>query len=172
MDKCVRVGISGVSSRLIELLSGVTTPSSTSHLVVENPALYLGSEFSSFHVINLSNCQLTSISSTPSEQALPIIASISGGGSAIGLWSADFPPPGHSTVEYGRASFSFFQKVNSTSKVSIHRKAGGFSDCWPLKGAFSQSLKSKSNRMWGKVRPLYRSNLGESPGRAGCFPWK
>lgn len=124
LSKYVTVGVPNVSERLIELISEVTIPASTNHLIVENPALYLAPEFNVFYALSTTNCSLSSLSSSGGEQGSPIVASIVGGGSAIGLWSPDLPSSGFTSAGYGRAVFPFSQPANSTTKINaVYRRS-------------------------------------------------
>jgi len=106
LEKYVTVGMPGVSDRLIELISQVTIPGPTSHLIVENPALYLAPEFNNFYSFNPATCTITALAGDGPEQGRPVIASTTGGTAAIGLWSPDLPSPGYTTVGYVRSNFA------------------------------------------------------------------
>lgn len=124
LEKYVTVGMPGVSDRLIELISKVTIPGPTSHLIVENPALYLAPEFNFFHSFNPANCTITPLAGGGNEQGLPVIASTSGGTSAIGLWSPDLPSPGFPTVGYVRSVFATPVPADSSVKLNaVYRRS-------------------------------------------------
>ncbi len=124
LTKHVTIGVPGVSERLVEIVSEVTIPAATGHLVVENPALYLAPEFNTFHALNVADCSLSSLQSGAGEQGRPVIASIAGGAAAIGLWSPDLPSSGFSTVGYGRAFFPRATPADSTAKINaVYRRS-------------------------------------------------
>lgn len=124
LEKYVTVGVPGVSDRLIELLSEVTIPAATNHLIVENPALYLAPEFNNFYSFNKADCKITLLSGASAEQGQPVIASTSGGYAAIGLWSPDLPSPGFPTVGYGRSIFATSLPIASTVKLNaVYRRS-------------------------------------------------
>ncbi|MGH8076924.1 MAG: hypothetical protein ACREPE_06325 [Lysobacter sp.] len=124
LTKHVAVGAPGVSDRLIELISEVTIPAATNHLIVENPALYLAPEFNNFYSFNPADCKISLLAGAGPEQGRPVIASVSGGLAAVGLWSPDLPSSGFSTVGYVRSVFASPRPIDSTVKLNaVYRRS-------------------------------------------------
>ena len=114
--------LASIAKSLTDSLQLATAPVAVS-FTIEAPTGYLGSEFTSFYVLN-ANCTLSPLSDGPGEQSLPVVMTSADASVAMGAWSPGLPQPAFPGAGYGRWKFPSSDAASATNKWSVVHRTG------------------------------------------------